>query len=64
MPLSPYLSNVFLGNFDKVLERNSLQAIRYVDDIVVFCSSENECKNNKNLIEVELKKIAAGNSIS
>lgn len=57
MPLSPLLSNVFLSNFDKLVIKKSLNIVRYVDDIVVFCNSEQECYAQKELIEKALKDI-------
>lgn len=57
MPLSPFLSNFFLMSFDKTIIRKSFKAIRYVDDIIVFCNSEKECKNIEKIITMELKKL-------
>lgn len=57
MPLSPLLSNVFLSEFDKLAIKKSLNIIRYVDDIIVFCNSEEECHIQRKLIENSLRKI-------
>ncbi len=43
MPLSPYLSNLFLWDFDHFLIKKGIRAIRYADDIIAFGSSQAEC---------------------
>ncbi len=43
MPVSPMLSNLLLQEFDDVLLANGLSAVRYADDIAVFCESKKEC---------------------
>lgn len=60
MPLSPLLSNLVLKDFDKALQADGLRAIRYADDIAVFCDSESECRAaltflKKSLAELKLK---------
>jgi RNA-directed DNA polymerase len=57
MPLSPFLSNFFLKNFDKSIIKNKLKAIRYVDDIAVFCSSKKECLIIQEVLTAELGKL-------
>jgi RNA-directed DNA polymerase len=51
MPLSPVLSNLVMRDVDRSLEKAKLQAIRYADDIVVFCDSEVGCIEALRLIE-------------
>ncbi|PFH20450.1 reverse transcriptase (RNA-dependent DNA polymerase) [Burkholderia sp. JKS000303] len=44
MPLSPFLSNLMLAQFDKEIERRSLHAVRYADDLIFLASSRHECE--------------------
>ena len=44
MPLSPVLSNLVMRDVDRGLEKAGLKAIRYADDIAVFCESQAECE--------------------
>ena len=39
-PLSPLLSNIYLDDLDKELERRGLPFVRYADDFVIFTKSE------------------------
>jgi RNA-directed DNA polymerase len=39
-PLSPLLSNVYLDDLDRVLERRGHRFVRYADDIVIYVRSE------------------------
>jgi RNA-directed DNA polymerase len=39
-PLSPLLSNVYLDDLDKELERRGLPFVRYADDFVIFTKSD------------------------
>lgn len=57
MPLSPFLSNIILHTFDKMMEKKGLPIIRYVDDIVVFSDSENNCKQYQDLITKKLNDL-------
>lgn len=43
MPLSPFFANIFLANFDKRIQQENCNAIRYADDIIFFADSEKEC---------------------
>lgn len=45
MSLSPFFSNLVLIDFDRLLEKNHLNAIRYADDLIFFCSNEKDCIN-------------------
>lgn len=57
MPLSPVLSNLILAKFDKSLEKSRVEAIRYADDLIVFCEDEARCRGALDLIEHELAKL-------
>lgn len=39
-PLSPLLSNIYLDDLDKELEKRGLPFVRYADDFVIFTKSE------------------------
>ncbi|MDY6972113.1 MAG: reverse transcriptase domain-containing protein [Thermodesulfobacteriota bacterium] len=39
-PLSPLLSNIFLDELDKQLEKSGLRFVRYADDCVIFVRSK------------------------
>jgi RNA-directed DNA polymerase len=39
-PLSPLLSNVYLDDLDRVLERRGHRFVRYADDVVIYVRSE------------------------
>ena len=39
-PLSPLLSNIYLDDLDKELERRELPFVRYADDFVIFTKTE------------------------
>lgn len=57
MPLSPFLSNVFLCQFDKIMSKQQGKTLRYADDILVLCNSLEESLTHKNTVEEELSKI-------
>lgn len=57
--LSPLLSNIYLNELDKELERRGLHFARYADDCVIFVkteySAERVMRNIINFIETKLK---------
>lgn len=57
MPLSPYLSNLFLHDFDKTIESEKRKAVRYADDLIFMANSEQECVEIHELCKRELDKI-------
>lgn len=44
MPLSPYFAGMVLRDLDRAIQKYGAPAIRYVDDIVAFFNTEDECK--------------------
>ena len=55
-PLSPLMANLYLLSLDKYLsKRKNIRHFRYVDDILVFCRTENEAKKVCRLIDKRLK---------
>ncbi len=57
MPLSPLLSNFFLGQFDLAAKRKKLNIIRYADDIIVLCKDREECIQAEIFIRGQLDKL-------
>ena len=43
-PLSPFLANIMLDDFDKELERRGLPFVRYADDFQIFTKTEAAAK--------------------
>ncbi len=43
-PLSPFLANVMLDDFDKELERRGHRFVRYADDFQIFTRTEAAAK--------------------
>lgn len=44
MPLSPWLSGLYLRELDRKLAKSGIPVVRYVDDIVAFFDSNAECE--------------------
>lgn len=44
MPISPYLANLFLWEFDHAAMANDFAMVRYADDLIFFASSESDCE--------------------
>lgn len=42
MPLSPLLSSFYLREFDKKLILRKIPIVRYADDLIAFCNSQND----------------------
>jgi RNA-directed DNA polymerase len=42
--LSPLLSNIYLDPLDKLMAEKAMQMIRYADDFVILCQSEQQAK--------------------
>ena len=40
-PLSPLLANIYLHPFDKAMTRAGIRLVRYADDLLLLCRSEN-----------------------
>lgn len=57
MPLSPLLSNLVLGNFDRTLLRAGFRLVRYADDLIVFGADRLEVEAAYKLIVSELAKL-------
>ncbi|TXH69825.1 MAG: hypothetical protein E6Q83_08270 [Thiothrix sp.] len=57
MPLSPYLSNLILEDFDKFLIDQNIKAVRYADDLIFFSDSFEKSKEQNALIQEALRKV-------
>lgn len=57
MPLSPLLSNLILNKFDKKMAASGIKIVRYADDLIAFCNTQNECKELLEVIKSELSKL-------
>lgn len=56
MPISPYLANLYLQDFDNAVLKSKIKLVRYADDLIAFGKTEAECKAIHNFCIVELKK--------
>lgn len=57
MPLSPLLSNLVLGEFDRTVLKAGFRLVRYADDLIVFGGDESEVVAAYKLIVSELAKL-------
>lgn len=57
MPISPYLSNLYLAEFDKAAIKANIPMIRYADDIIAFAKTEKECLSIHEFCKRELEKL-------
>lgn len=55
-PLSPLLSNVYLTSFDKAMKDKGLLLIRYADDFLVMCKSEEKAREAFDFAQSFLEK--------
>lgn len=56
-PLSPLLMNVYLDQFDKMMRKRHLCTVRYADDIVMLCRTEEQARSAVNSAKKILKQI-------
>ncbi len=57
MPLSPYFAGMILRDLDRAIERRGSPAIRYIDDIVAFFDTRQECLVFHEFIQALLDKL-------
>lgn len=57
MPLSPFFAAILLNKFDKRIIDRKYKAIRYVDDIVAFFDSREECFEFHKFVSDELSRL-------
>ena len=53
-PLSPFLSNLYLDSFDKVLEKSEIAFVRYGDDLVICAKERQEASEYLDVVQREL----------
>lgn len=49
--ISPLLSNIYLNPLDRLLATSGIEMVRYADDFVVLCRSENEARRALALVQ-------------
>jgi RNA-directed DNA polymerase len=54
--ISPLLANIYLDGLDKLAEREGMKLIRYADDFVVMCRSQEEARETLEKIEKWLEQ--------
>ena len=54
--LSPLLANIYLHPLDKLLEMKGIRMVRYADDFVIMCITEEEAQNALELIQDWVKE--------
>ncbi len=55
--LSPLLANIYLHPFDVALTSQGVRLVRFVDDFVVLCASEDEARHTLTLVERQLSAL-------
>lgn len=53
-PLSPLLANIYLHPFDVALSSQGLRLVRFMDDFVVMCASQEEAERTLQLVARQL----------
>ncbi|MCK4358501.1 MAG: CRISPR-associated endonuclease Cas1 [Candidatus Cloacimonetes bacterium] len=56
-PISPVLSNLYLHQFDQIINKNKLKLVRYGDDFVILSKHSHTEKDIKNLVVELLNKL-------
>jgi RNA-directed DNA polymerase len=49
--LSPLLSNIYLHPLDKLMKENGIRMVRYADDFVIMCKSQEEAEEAYNKVK-------------
>lgn len=57
MPLSPILANLALSKFDKEIERNKIEMVRYADDLLLFFHDKESASAGHRIVTEILEKI-------
>jgi hypothetical protein len=50
MPMSPILANLVLSKFDREIEKNKIDMVRYADDLLLFFSDRQAAKSGHRLV--------------
>ena len=54
--LAPLYSNIYLAEFDRAVEQNKIQALRYADDVAIFAKTSEEAKLHRAKLHKLLKE--------
>lgn len=54
--ISPLLANIYLHPVDVVLKESGFEAVRYADDLVILCMSEDEAVRAMGILESEMRR--------
>ena len=55
--ISPLLANIYLHPVDESMARAGFEMVRYADDIVILCKSEEDAREALKLLTVEMTKL-------
>ena len=55
--ISPWLANLVLDDLDKVLEERGLRHVRYADDFVVLCRTQQAAEEARDLVKEVLEEL-------
>lgn len=58
MPISPYLANLYLKDFDEAIITSGIKMVRYADDLIAFGNTMDECQNIHSFCCDELQKLS------
>jgi RNA-directed DNA polymerase len=56
MPLSPFFANLLLKNFDESIQNANISMVRYADDLICFCETNDACSAAHDLVGAALLK--------
>ena len=56
MPLSPFFANLLLKNFDESIQNANISMVRYADDLICFCETNDACSAVHDLVGAALLK--------
>ena len=56
MPLSPFFANLVLRNFDQTIQSANISMVRYADDLICLCESNEACNVAHELVGEALLK--------
>ncbi|WP_440055956.1 CRISPR-associated endonuclease Cas1 [Pseudoalteromonas sp. T1lg65] len=54
--LSPVLANLMLDQFDDVISHENLELVRYADDFLILCKSQQQAEHAKTLVQAVLQQ--------
>lgn len=57
-PLSPLLANFYLDEFDEIMKVQDLRLIRFADDMVIMCKSEEDARAVEILLDDTLERLS------